>query len=1220
MRSRKLSKVAGVCAALTMVAAPAVLVASPAWASGVFPNTASIGLQNPPGSVPEPASTYPSAITVSGQSGTISNLTVTLSGIDYPDGLPSDLGVLLVGPAGGKISLFTLAGGFGTSPTDLSVTLSDSGSTLTYDQSLAATGSVTVQPADFSSEVAGDGYTYDDYPSPAPSSFDKAAPTGTATFASTFDGTDPNGTWDLYVTTNTEGDGTGSISGGWSLDITTSAVEESTTTVLSSDQNPAFTSAPDNSVALTATVEASGTPVTEGTVDFTDGGTTISGCGAVAPDSSGQAACDTSFSTEGAHDLVATYSGFTGTTDYATSFGDLTEVVNDHTVVTNNGNTFTNEGPISIPNTTPTTATPYPSEIFVTGETGTISHLSVTLSGITYPYTSALDVLLVGPAGTAAGSEILLSGVGEHTGTTGASDVTVTFDDNSATTLAEQAPLGGTGASVETKPVDYPGVDTDVFPGPAPSGTYGTPAPRGTSTLGEVFDATSPDGTWALYVTTQEGDGTGSIAGGWSLTFTTGSETATTTTVSDSPNPSFTAAPDNSVELTATVESSGSPVTAGTVEFTAGGTTIAGCGAVALNSSGQGQCPTSFSAQADVAVQAIYSGTASYATSDGSTVQVVEQHTTVGPANVFANTGAITLNNPTSSAPEQATPYPSDIFTSNLGPVSGLTVTLDGISYPYSQDLEALLVGPQGQSMVLFSNVGPDTGTTDASNVTVTFSDAASSAIPQSTPLGSPGSSVTTKPVDYSGSDATTFPAPAPASGYSLAAPEGSSTLGGLFGGTNPDGTWSLYVLTNGEGDGLSCGTCEVAGGWSIDFTVATQTVTFSTTPPSPGVAGTTYDASATASSGLPITYSVDASSTAGACSVDSTTGVVSFLAAGTCVLDADQAGDGNYDSATKSQTIDVVSPPGAPTGLSATPGNGQVSLSWSAPTSDGGSPITSYNVYEGTSSGGETLFAITSGTTYPVTGLSNGTKYYFEVTALNGVGEGPDSNEAFATPEGLAQSIIFTSSPPTYGATRETAMGEKYTPTARATSGLLVSFKIDGSSSTGACSIAGSVVTFTGPGTCVIDANQAGNTQYAPAAQVQQKVTVHSVANVIARLSAPASAAAGSDITYTLKVSDEGPGPASSIAVTLFLPGGVSLVSASGNPSSKDFLDVQWTSVSIAAGSSVTYTVVVKVEPGVSGTLFALGWAYQEPGGSLSPNPLGSLSLVGTDVPPVRR
>ena len=97
--------------------------------------------------------------------------------------------------------------------------------------------------------------------------------------------------------------------------------------------------------------------------------------------------------------------------------------------------------------------------------------------------------------------------------------------------------------------------------------------------------------------------------------------------------------------------------------------------------------------------------------------------------------------------------------------------------------------------------------------------------------------------------------------------------------------------------------------------------------------------------------------------------------------------------------------PPGAPTGLTATGGNGQVSLSWTAPASDGGVAITSYRVYRGTSSGSETL--LTSGGCSGLgavlscndTGLTNGQKYYYKVSAVNSLGEGPQSNEATGTP-----------------------------------------------------------------------------------------------------------------------------------------------------------------------------------------------------------------------------
>ena len=112
-----------------------------------------------------------------------------------------------------------------------------------------------------------------------------------------------------------------------------------------------------------------------------------------------------------------------------------------------------------------------------------------------------------------------------------------------------------------------------------------------------------------------------------------------------------------------------------------------------------------------------------------------------------------------------------------------------------------------------------------------------------------------------------------------------------------------------------------------------------------------------------------------------------------------------NEADATPSGTPATV--PDAPIGLSATPGDGSAALAWSAPASDGGSPITGYNVYEGTSAGGESPTPLNDtplaadATSFPVTGLTNGTQYFFVAKAINAVGEGLASNEADATPTG---------------------------------------------------------------------------------------------------------------------------------------------------------------------------------------------------------------------------
>jgi hypothetical protein len=80
---------------------------------------------------------------------------------------------------------------------------------------------------------------------------------------------------------------------------------------------------------------------------------------------------------------------------------------------------------------------------------------------------------------------------------------------------------------------------------------------------------------------------------------------------------------------------------------------------------------------------------------------------------------------------------------------------------------------------------------------------------------------------------------------------------------------------------------------------------------------------------------------------------------------------------------------PGAPTGLTATAGNGTATLSWSAPSSDGGSPVDSYVIEGGTSPAGGGIAEQVGGHTATISGLTNGTTYYFRVHAQNAYGDG---------------------------------------------------------------------------------------------------------------------------------------------------------------------------------------------------------------------------------------
>ena len=91
---------------------------------------------------------------------------------------------------------------------------------------------------------------------------------------------------------------------------------------------------------------------------------------------------------------------------------------------------------------------------------------------------------------------------------------------------------------------------------------------------------------------------------------------------------------------------------------------------------------------------------------------------------------------------------------------------------------------------------------------------------------------------------------------------------------------------------------------------------------------------------------------------------------------------------------------PSPPRNLTAIAGNGSVALSWEPPADDGGMAVTNYTIYYGTNSGNYTMnMTVANLTSYTITGLSNGQRYYFVVSANNGVGESEKSNEVSAVP-----------------------------------------------------------------------------------------------------------------------------------------------------------------------------------------------------------------------------
>ena len=136
-----------------------------------------------------------------------------------------------------------------------------------------------------------------------------------------------------------------------------------------------------------------------------------------------------------------------------------------------------------------------------------------------------------------------------------------------------------------------------------------------------------------------------------------------------------------------------------------------------------------------------------------------------------------------------------------------------------------------------------------------------------------------------------------------------------------------------------------------------------------------------------------------------STSHVVTGLANGTSYTFTVTATNsmGTGDPSAPSNAVTPVTVPGAPTAVAATAGNAQATVTFAAPASDGGSPVTGYRVASNPA-GGVDANAGATGLSHLVTGLTNGTPYTFTVTATNAAGTGGPS---------IASNTVTPSAPP---------------------------------------------------------------------------------------------------------------------------------------------------------------------------------------------------------------
>ncbi len=417
-------------------------------------------------------------------------------------------------------------------------------------------------------------------------------------------------------------------------------------------------------------------------------------------------------------------------------------------------------GPISFCNPATITinqsgaATPYPSQITVSGIPSGPFRVTATLNGISHGVPADVDILLVGPGGQ---NVVLMS---DARGSADMQNITLTFDDNAAAQLPETGALpGGT-----FKPTNLG--SGDFF--------QGLTGPFGATFA--VFAGTDPNGAWKLYLWDDTFFEAGSIANGWCVNITA----LTSVPVANAGGP-YTV-----------IE--GAPLT-----FDGTGSTDAGNDIVSYAwNFGDGATGTGPTPEHTYEIMGSYTVTLLVTDAEGATDNSTASVTVPnapGTPETFCNLAPITVRDATS-----AIPFPSTITLSGIASGSfKVTATVRRITHPLLSDLEMLLVGPGGQTVMLMSDAASVLN--QSRNITLTFDDDATSPIQQGLPDLQSG---TYKPTNYGDSD--------PIPGGEPAGPYGRSFAG--FAGTDANGVWKLYVW-----DDAASFVRSIDNGWCVNIT-----------------------------------------------------------------------------------------------------------------------------------------------------------------------------------------------------------------------------------------------------------------------------------------------------------------------------------------------------------------------------------------------------------------
>ncbi|TQK71394.1 hypothetical protein [Nocardioides sp. SLBN-35] len=339
---------------------------------------------------------------------------------------------------------------------------------------------------------------------------------------------------------------------------------------------------------------------------------------------------------------------------------------------------------------------------------------------------------------------------------------------------------------------------------------------------------------------------------------------------------------------------------------------------------------------------------------------------------------------------------------------------------------------------------------------------------------------------------------------YAVSAEGGDSGNPVLFSSATPavctsSGTYGATITFVGAGTCTitadQAGTAYYAAAPQVEQTFqvarASQVITFTSTAPGGATVGDSgYQPTATGgASGNPVVLSIDASTSAN-CSIAA--GVVSYLRAGTCTIDANQAGDADHAAAPQVQQSFAVSPAAQAITFTSTPPTDAKVGDTYAVTATGGA------------SGNAVVLATTTPAACSVAGTGPGAAtvtFTAQGTCTITADQAGDADHLAAAQ--VTQSIGVTRRAQTItGLTSPSspAVGGSYTVTATGGgSGNPVVFSTTDPARCTATGANGHTITFVSAGSCTVEANQAGNATWAPATTASVTFTISAPADTTA-------------------------------------------------------------------------------------------------------------------------